>query len=51
MQDLKGSSNLRESSAIDRKFLSRIDWPVIDFVVSTPKGDQGFIPHAKFSKP
>ncbi|XP_047181245.1 uncharacterized protein LOC124847732 [Vigna umbellata] len=51
VQDLKGSRHLKESGAIDRKFPSRIDRPVVSSVVSTAKGDQRLTPRAESSKP
>lgn len=51
MQDLKGSRHLKESGALDRKFPSRIDRPVVSSVVSSPKGDQRLTPRAESSKP
>ncbi|KAL9327883.1 hypothetical protein ACSQ67_002886 [Phaseolus vulgaris] len=49
--DLKGSRHLKESGALDRKFPSRIDRPVVSSVVSSPKGDQRLTPRAESSKP
>ncbi|KAJ1391204.1 Zinc finger, FYVE/PHD-type [Sesbania bispinosa] len=50
-QELKGSRHLKESGALDRKFLSRIDRPVASSVVSTPKGDQKLTPRGETTKP
>lgn len=50
-QDLKGSRHLRKPGALDRKFMSRHDWPVASSVVSTPKGDQKLTPRGETIKP
>ena len=55
-QDLKGSRLAKESGASDRKFLSRIDRPVVcstmaSSVVSTSKGDQKLAPRGETGKP
>ncbi|RDX94140.1 Bromodomain adjacent to zinc finger domain protein 2B, partial [Mucuna pruriens] len=55
-QDLKASRHAKESGSFDRKFLSKIDRPVIcstmvSSVVSTSKGDQKLTPHGETAKP
>ncbi|CAL5208500.1 unnamed protein product [Lathyrus oleraceus] len=46
-QDLKGSRHLKESGALDRKYLSRNDRHVASSAVSTPKGDQKLTPRGE----
>ncbi|KAL2329271.1 hypothetical protein Fmac_022698 [Flemingia macrophylla] len=55
-QDLKVSRHAKESGSFDRKFLSKIDRPVIgstmvSSVVSTSKDDQKSTPHDETAKP
>ncbi|KAL1362451.1 hypothetical protein HN51_010707 [Arachis hypogaea] len=47
-QDLKGSRLTKES---DRKFLSRVDQPVVCSTISKPIGDHKLSPHGETSKP
>ncbi|CAK8539204.1 unnamed protein product [Lathyrus sativus] len=46
-QDLKGSRHLKESGALDRKYLSRNDRHVASSAVSAPKGDQKLTPRGE----
>ncbi|KAJ1415165.1 Zinc finger, PHD-type [Sesbania bispinosa] len=54
-QDLKGSRHAKESGVSDRKFLSRIDRPVICSTMASsvvsPKGDQKLTPRGETAKP
>ncbi|RZB79380.1 uncharacterized protein LOC114376286 isoform X2 [Glycine soja] len=55
-QDLKASRHAKDSASFDRKFLSKIDRPVIcstmvSSVVSTSKGDPKLTPHGETAKP
>ncbi|KAL5129678.1 Bromodomain adjacent to zinc finger domain protein 2B [Glycine soja] len=55
-RDLKASRHTKDSASFDRKFLSKIDRPVIcstmvSSVVSTSKGDQKLTPHGETAKP
>lgn len=55
-QDLKGSRHAKESGVSDRKFLSRIDRPIVcstmaSSVVSASKGDQKLTPCGETAKP
>ncbi|XP_020214859.1 uncharacterized protein LOC109798859 isoform X2 [Cajanus cajan] len=55
-QDLKASRHAKESGSFDRRFLSKIDRPVIrstmdSSVVSTSKGDQKHTPRGETAKP